>query len=202
MRIGSFFSTLMIALIALGFFLADALHLRESLKTQQREIQRLTIALQNSEKEKQSILIALQSSEQEKQSTLITLHDTGQKLQACRQEAGLANQRIVQLTNENTVLKQEINSAHPASQSMNSVGAPVPQPAPVTRARAASLLTFVGMGVGSVLTLAWKSVQRKSFSRGRTNKKGSYIYLSHAEIRELANRRRTATKTEPSHSDG
>ena len=158
MRIGSFFSTLLIALVALGFFVSDSMHLRESIKTQQEEIQRLTVALQKSEQERQNVLIALQSSEQEKQNTLIGLQDTSQKLQACQQAAAQANQLIAQLTNENTMLKQQIQSPGSATEAINAAGPSAQQPTQLPPAGAASLIAFTVMGAGSVLTLALSDV--------------------------------------------
>ena len=202
MRIGSFFSTLLVALIALGFFLSDSMHLRESIKSQQQEIQRLTVALQKSEQERQNVLIALQGSEQEKQNTVLQLQDTGQKLQACQQAVGQANQLIAQLTDENTVLKQQIQSPGSAVEAITAVGAPALQPNQLPQARAASLIVFAVMGVGSVLTFVWKGFQKKTLSKGCTGQKGNYVYLSQEEIKELAKRRRAANKTNSSRSDG
>jgi DNA repair exonuclease SbcCD ATPase subunit len=202
MRIGSFFSVLLVALIALGFFLSDSMHLRESIKSQQQEIQRLTIALQKSEQEKQNALATLQSSEHERQNTLISLQNTSQRLQACQQEVARSGQLVAQLTNENTALKQQIHSLNSASQSVNSVGVSAPQLPQMPQARAASLIAFAVMGVGSVLPLAWKSLQKKPFSKRCNEKKGNYVYLSQEEIKELAKRRRAVNKSSSSHSDG
>jgi len=201
MRLGSFFSVLLVALIALGFFVSDSMHLRESIKNQQQEIQRLSIALQKSEQERHNVLRALQSSEQEKQNTVIVLQDTSQKLQACQQEAAQTNQLVAQLTNENVVLKQQIHPSSSPLQSINAVGAPVEQLTSMPEARATSLIAFAVMGIGSVLTLVWNRFQKKTFLKGDTGKKGNYVYLSQDEIKELAKHRRAANKTNSTHSD-
>jgi hypothetical protein len=166
--------------------------LRESIKSQQQEIQRLTVALQKSEQERQNILIALQGSEQEKQNTLIELQDRGQKLQACEQAAAQANQLIGQIKNENRVLKQQIQSPGSDVEAINTVGPPVQEPTQLPPAGAAGLIAFAVMSAGSVLTLAWKGLQNKTLSKGGVSKKGNYVYLSQEEIKELAKRRRAA----------
>ena len=125
MRIGSFFSVLLVALIALGFFLSDSMHLRETINSQQQEIQRLGIALQKNEQERQNALTAIQAAQQEKQNTLINLQDASKKLQICQEDAARTNQIIAQLTNENTLMKQQIYSPNSASQSMDSKSIPV-----------------------------------------------------------------------------
>jgi septal ring factor EnvC (AmiA/AmiB activator) len=187
MRIGSFFVALLVALIALGFFISDSMHLRENIDNQQKEIEKLTSSLQKTEQEKQNALAALENSEQEKQSALITLQHKNEELNSCQQRADRSNQLINQLTNENTSLKEQYSLLISSIQSTSLVGGLVEQPQ-VVQSSAYGLTTFLVLGLGSGLVLWLKHLQKKH------NRKGSYVFLTEDEIKALTRQRRAATK--------
>ncbi len=200
MRIGSFFLILLAALIALGYLLSDSIHLHEDMSTLQKEIETLSQALQQAEQEKQNALIALQNLEQEKQDTLTALQNAGQELQLCQRQVEQSNQIIGRLTNENTSLKEQNRRPVTSGPSSNAADAP-PQPQiRMAQSTAFSLITFIALGIGSIVMVVLKGLQKQLILKRHATKTGNYVYLTDAEIRELVQRRRNATKPNTQYS--
>ncbi|HXQ39514.1 MAG TPA: hypothetical protein VN843_36285 [Anaerolineales bacterium] len=198
---GSFFLVLVVALVALGFFLSDAMHLREDLNHYQKEIEKLIAALQKTEQELQNALVALQKAEQEKQNALVNLQNTGQQLLSCNQEVDQTKQFVVQLTNEITALKKQISLVAGSVQSIDTID-DFTQQFSVTQATTFSLLAFLTAGLGSIIILVLKGFQKRFFRKGSVSKTGHYVYVTNDEIKELAQRRRAAGKTNFPYSNG
>jgi len=201
MRIGSFFSVLLVALVALGFFLSDAMHLREDVSNYQKEIEKLIAALQKTEQELQNALVALQKAEQEKQNALVNLQNTGQQLLSCNQEVHQTKQFVVQLTNEITALKKQISLVAGSVQSINTID-DFAQQFSVTQATTFSLFAFLTAGLGSIIMLVLKGFQKRFFPKGSVGKTGHYVYVTNDEIKDLAQRRRAAGKINFPYSNG
>lgn len=202
MRIGSFFSVLLVALVALGFFVSDGMHLREDLNNQQKEIEKLTAADKKSEHELQNALASLQKAEQEKQNALVNLENTSHNLFSCRQEADQTKQLIVRLTDEISALKEQIYLLSGSAQLTNTTGDSAHYQSPIIQATDFSLIALLAAGFGSVALLGLKSLLNRGPLKRHADKTGCYVYLTHEEIKELAHRRRTAGKTNSPHSNG
>ena len=201
MRIGSFFSVLFVALVALGFLLSDTMHLRDVLNKHQKEIEELTAALQKTEQEKQRALEGLQKAEQEKQNALVNLENTSHNLFSCRQEVDQTKQLVVRLTNEISALKEQNYLLTGAAQSTNTTGDSAHDQSPIIQATDFSLIALLAAGFGSVVLFGLKSLLNQVSPKTHADKTGSYVYLTHEEIKELAHLRRTAGRTNSPHSN-
>ena len=195
MRIGSFFMILLAALVALGYLFSDSVHLREDISGLQKQIERLSQSVQQAEQEKQSVLVALQNTEQEKQNALIALQNTGQELQSCRQQVEQSNKTIADLTNENTSLHNQLQVLADLQQPSDTSHANPPSETEIVQSSTFGLITFIILGSGSIALMALKALQKQPIPKKHTAKTGQFVYLTDAEIKELIQRRRDATKS-------
>ena len=191
--IGSFLMLLLVALIALGYFVADSVHLRENIQSQQVEIDKLTASLHNAESEKQNALELLQVANQEKVAAQANLETVSQNLQTCRQQVDQTNQQVSQLIDENKLLNEQNRSSDVlASMSLADVSAQ--QSSQVFPTGAVSTLTLFVIGFASIAILRPKTLQTRLPANKHAKKAGSYVYLTTAEIDDLARRRRNQTQ--------
>ncbi len=177
MKIGSFFMVLLAALVALGYFVSDSLHLREDVAVKQTEIERLTQVVQQAEQERQDALAALQTSDQ--------------NLQSCQQQVDQSNQTIDQLTVENTFLKEQVRvwaAQQDLDASQNVVSEPQIQ---MVQASTIGLAAFAVIGFGSFVAVGLKEFRKHRKHRAKS---GSYVFLTDAEIREVIKHRRDLAK--------
>lgn len=193
MRIGSFFVILLLALVALGYFFSDSLHLREDISGLQKENQRLSASLQKAEQDKQNALMTLQSVEQEKASALVSLQNTTQELQSCRQQVEQVNQTLRQTAAENALIKDQNRLLISAVQNSGETYGFSYLQTPLVKSSAISLVAFFVVALGSVIMMTLKKNRNHFTTHGHSAKSGAYIYLTDAEIRELIKRRRHDT---------
>lgn len=146
MRIGSFFLLLLVILIVVGYLLSETIHLYESVSSQQKEIERLTLALQQAELKKTDVIAELETA--------------GRDLHACQLQIQLSNQSIMQLAAENSMLKEQnqmfINQI--TSNSSKSLPNSSPQ---LFQAADFSLVGFAVLGIGSIIMMGLSNYYRR-----------------------------------------
>jgi hypothetical protein len=101
------------------------------------------------------------------------LQTTSQQLQSCQQQ--------VAHFSEEQAANRASGSAQPLIQT--------------TQSTVSNLVTFLALGVGAAATIGLKGLRKHSNLNGHSTKTGKYIYVTDAELKELVQRRRTATKS-------
>ena len=183
MRIGSFFSILLVTIIAMGYLLSDNIHLREEISRLHDEINKLEQALQQVE--------------QEKQQTLMDLQSTSNQLQSCQQQVGQSDQAINALEKRNKQLEAENQSLQAAISSSDALCALPETSSKVARLAQFSPIVLIILLFGSLMAVGLKSLQGQRNETKRAcydNGGGTYVYLTKQEVKELIEwRRRTGS---------
>lgn len=184
--VGSFLWFLVLSLMALGYFVPDWVRLHEVIAEKDNQIKQFQQTAQQAEKDKQN--------------ALTTLHTANQNLQSCQQKVEQSNQTIVQLTGENTYLKEQNHQLVTPHQSTDILNAnPQSQFRTTQSIMISGLISLIVLGVGSITAVGLNGLQKQRKSKRQNSRTGDYVYLTETEIKELIQQRRLASSNSCNH---